>query len=245
MIAAMSPFLLDIRFSEYLMAGADQLVERLLDRVEETMDLPDAGIWEYRGAKMVNTFSLLLHWTGATMAERIAKRLPDPQLETHARKQARRARELIESTWNEEHGYYADSTSTADPDASLFMMVNLGYLTPDNPRAERHVRNLSREPAVADPLMHRYKHEDDFGVSTSTFTVCGFWYAEALARLGHRDEAEQACARLIEYSNHVGLFSEDLDPTTGEQWGNFPQTYSHVGLINTAFAIKPVPEDWF
>ncbi len=245
MIAAMSPFLLDIRFSEYLMAGADHLVERLLDRVDETMEMPDAGIWEYRGAKRVNTFSLLLHWTGATMAERIAQRLPDPQLEAQARALAARARDLIETTWNEERGYYADSTTTTHPDASLFMMVNLGYLKPDNPRAERHVRSLSRELAVADPLMHRYKHADDFGVSSSTFTVCGFWYAEALARLGHADEAERACGRLIQYANHVGLFSEDLDPKTFEQWGNFPQTYSHVGLINTAFAIKPVPEDWF
>lgn len=245
MIAAMSPFLLDIRFGDFLHHGADELVERLLERVTQTMESPDAGIWEYRGTKRVNTFSLLLHWTGARMAERIASKLPDAELQRQAHHQAERAKRLIESTWNEEGGFYADSTTTNNPDASLFMMVNLRYLKPDNPRAERHVRSLSKELAVMDPLMHRYKHQDDFGVSASTFTVCGFWYAEALARLGHVDEARAACTRLIDYSNHVGLFSEDLDPNTGEQWGNFPQTYSHVGLINTAFAIKPVPDDWF
>jgi GH15 family glucan-1,4-alpha-glucosidase len=92
-------------------------------------------------------------------------------------------------------------------------------------------------------LMRRYRHLDDFGESSSTFTVCGFWYAEALARLGAKTEAAQVCEHITSYANHVGLFSEDIDPTTGEQLGNFPQTYSHVGLINAAFAISSHPDD--
>lgn len=243
MIAAMSPLLLDIRFSERLGQGTDRLIHRLLDRVAETMEIPDAGIWEYREKELVSTFSLLMHWTGATMAKRIAERLPDDKLRKRAEEQAARAHKLIESCWDEELGYYVDSTSTRNPDAALFMMINLGYLKPSDPRAERHLRGLASELAVADPLMHRYKHDDGFEQHGCTFTVCGFWYTEALARLGHKDQAQEACKRLTEYANHVGLFSEDLDPKTGEQWGNFPQTYSHVGLINTAFAIRPVPEE--
>jgi GH15 family glucan-1,4-alpha-glucosidase len=84
---------------------------------------------------------------------------------------------------------------------------------------------------------------DDFGAPKNTFTVCGFWYAEALARIGEKLAARAACDRVLAYANHVGLFSEDVDPSNGEQLGNFPQTYSHVGLINAAFAISPIPEE--
>jgi GH15 family glucan-1,4-alpha-glucosidase len=123
------------------------------------------------------------------------------------------------------------------------MMVNLGYFGSDIERARTHVHALASELKQPNGLMQRYRHEDDFGASTSTFTVCGFWYAEALARIGEKSEARVVCETIISYANEVGLFSEDLDPVTGEQLGNFPQTYSHVGLINTAFAICSSPED--
>lgn len=89
--------------------------------------------------------------------------------------------------------------------------------------------------------MHRYLHHD--GISAdhgATFTVCGFWYVEALARMGQLERAEKALDKLMAHANHVGLLSEDLDPLTGRQLGNFPQTYSHVGVINAAFAIAPL-----
>ncbi len=242
MIGAIAPLLLDIRFEAH---GGEEntirLVKRLLRRIEMTMNEPDAGIWEYRGAARVHTFSLLLHWTGGRVAQRIGARFGDEQLVAYGEKVANGARELIETQcFNGE--FYGDSTSSSNPDASLFMMVNLGYLDPRSPRAEQHVRALARELGQPKGLMQRYRHLDDFGQSQSTFTVCGFWYAEALARLGFADEAEQACAELAAHANHVGLFSEDVDPVSGEQLGNFPQTYSHVGMINTAFAISPFPE---
>jgi GH15 family glucan-1,4-alpha-glucosidase len=205
--------------------------------------MPDAGIWEYRGAERVHTFSLLMHWFGARIAERIGLSLDDEALVLRCQSLARRARTLIEKCYRPELGYYADSITTSNADASLLMMVNLGYLRRGDARAERHVRALTERLRARDFLMHRYKHDDDFGSSKSTFTVCGFWYAEALARLGYQEEAEETCAAIIDYANHVGLFSEDLDPDTGEQLGNFPQTYSHVGLINAAFAISPSPEE--
>ncbi len=91
---------------------------------------------------------------------------------------------------------------------------------------------------MTDCLFHRYVHHDGIGETHATFTVCGFWYAEALATLGRYDEAQRCMTGLCEYANHVGLFSEDIDPATGEQLGNFPQTYCHVGLINAAFALS-------
>ena len=242
MVGAIAPLLLDIRFdNEHEQAVI--IVAKLLEKIELTMEEPDAGLWEYRGMARVHTFTLLMHWAGARIAEKIAKLHNSATYSEKAAKIRDRAAELIESTYRPELGFYADAIGTDNPDAALFMMVNLGYLKAEDPKAEKHVRSLEAALGKNLPLMHRYKHQDDFGVSTSSFTVCGFWYAEALARLGHREEAMAALAKLQGYSNHVGLFSEDIDPDSGEQWGNFPQTYSHVGLINTAFAISPLPEE--
>jgi GH15 family glucan-1,4-alpha-glucosidase len=241
MIGAIAPLLLDIRFQDY---GGEEntirLVKRLLKRIEATIEEPDAGIWEYRGKESVHTFSLLMHWTGAKVAQRIGAHVGDESLSKFGRRLSERSRALIEGCFDGR--FYGDSTTSSNPDAALLMMVNLGYLEPKSPRAEQHVRALAKELGQSKGLMQRYVHHDDFGQSQSTFTVCGFWYAEALARLGFREEAEEACASLADHANHVGLFSEDLDPETGEQLGNFPQTYSHVGMINAAFAISPYPE---
>jgi GH15 family glucan-1,4-alpha-glucosidase len=242
MIAAIAPLFVDVRFGEFG-GGHAGLLRRLLDRIDATLESPDAGIWEYRGAARIHTFSLLMHWVGARITRRVAERLGDPDLEGRAAAIAARARDLIEhECYRETLGYYGDSTTTDHPDASLLMMVNLGYLV-DKSRADRHVRCLSQLLRSRGHLMHRYLHSDDFGQSTSTFTLCGFWYAEALARLGHPVEAEEVFREIVKHANHVGLLSEDLDPATGEQLGNFPQAYSHVGLINAAFAISPLPYD--
>ena len=90
-------------------------------------------------------------------------------------------------------------------------------------------------------MLHRYVHHDGIGQTHAAFTVCGFWHAEALARIGAKDEGHEVMRALIGHQNHVGLYSEDIDPETGAQLGNFPQTYSHVGLINAAFALEPTP----
>jgi GH15 family glucan-1,4-alpha-glucosidase len=243
MLSAIAPLFTDIRFGKPA-AAEERLVAQLLGRIEHTLVQPDAGIWEYRGTARVHTFSLLMHWFGARVAERIAKTMGDEEQRLRARGVAARAREVIETEcYRPELGYYGDSTTTSNADAALFMMVNLGYLHVNDARAERHVRALAEQLRTHGHLMHRYRHDDDFGASRSTFTVCGFWYAEALARLGYRQEAEDMCRGILDLANHVGLFSEDLDPETGEQLGNFPQTYSHVGLINAAFAISPAPEE--
>ena len=120
-------------------------------------------------------------------------------------------------------------------------LINLGYLRQGNPRAERHLRALESALRANGHLMHRYRHHDGIGDTHATFTVCGFWHVEAVARLGHVEEAEDIFQRMLSHGNHVGLFSEDIDPVTGQQLGNFPQTYSHVGIINAAFAISPLP----
>jgi len=86
-------------------------------------------------------------------------------------------------------------------------------------------------------LFYRYKHQDDFGEPETTFLICAFWYIEALACVNRLDQAMEGFETLSKYCNHLQLFSEDVDQHTGSQWGNFPQTYSHVGLLNAAYRI--------
>ncbi len=242
-IGTIAPFFLDFRFEHHLTENSLSLLRRLLRRIDETMLMPDAGIWEIRDDNRIHTFSLLFHWVGATVAARIGEALKDDGLRAQAQDLIARAEGIIENQcWDEEKGLYGDSTTSRNEDAALLMMINLGYLKRDDPRAESHLRALEKKLQVGGHLMHRYLHHDGLGQDhAATFTVCGFWYVEALARLGHIEEAEAAFEKMLSYSNHVGLFSEDLDPKTGAQLGNFPQTYSHVGIINSAFAISPLP----
>lgn len=240
MIACIAPLFLDRRFETSDAGSGLRLVRRLLDQIERTMEAPDAGIWEFRAEPRVHAFSLLMHWTGAEVAARIGNRAGDTELLAKAVRLSGRARELIEQCYVGAEGFYGDAIGGANADASLFMMINLGFLRPDHASSRTHLRRLAERLRTRDHLLRRYVHHDGLGETHNTFTVCGFWYAEALARLGDKHAALDNCTALLGHANHVGLFSEDIDPNTGAQWGNFPQTYSHVGLINAAFAINPV-----
>jgi GH15 family glucan-1,4-alpha-glucosidase len=116
--------------------------------------------------------------------------------------------------------------------------VHLGYFDPEDPRAARHVDAIRRGLSVDGGLLRRYAVPDDFGHMEAAFTVCTFWLVEALAIIGRTDEAKELFDRLLSLDNGLGLFSEDLLPDTYEQTGNFPQTYSHVGVINAAFRLS-------
>jgi GH15 family glucan-1,4-alpha-glucosidase len=111
------------------------------------------------------------------------------------------------------------------------------YLNPSSQKAKDLLDAVERKLKSSNGLIYRYRHEDDFGNPDSTFLICSFWYCEALAYAGRLDDARAMFENILTYSNHLGLFSEDVSEE-GAQWGNFPQTYSHVGLINTAFRIS-------
>ncbi len=237
MLAALAPAYLDTRFRK---VPGLPLVHQLADVLESVLEAPDVGLWEKRDAPRLHTFTLLLHWVGAKICEEIARVHADPRLEAQAAKLGKRASELIEQAWRPELGYFADAVDSDEPDASLLMMVNLGYLGPDDPRANRHVDGIADALRAGPHLLYRYKHDDGLGDTVAAFTVCGFWHAEALAKLGRTEDAHAVFAGLLSHANAFGLLSEDVDPSTGALWGNFPQTYSHVGIINTAFALSEV-----
>jgi GH15 family glucan-1,4-alpha-glucosidase len=116
-------------------------------------------------------------------------------------------------------------------------MGEVGFLPPRDPRFVSTVEALDRALAVG-PFMRRYEGADDFGPPRTAFNACSFWRVDALARIGRREEAREAFEALLARRNAVGLLSEDLDPVTGELWGNFPQTYSMVGIINGAVRLS-------
>ena len=127
-------------------------------------------------------------------------------------------------------------------DASTLMMVTMNYLDHNSQKAKDHIAAMEKELLEEGGLFYRYKHFDDFGVPESTFLVCAFWYVDALACVGRIKDAIDNLNNILRFSNHLGIFSEDVAPD-GSQWGNFPQTYSHVGLINAAFRIAKKIED--
>ena len=113
------------------------------------------------------------------------------------------------------------------------MREKLGFLSPEDPRFQGTLRAVEEELRRG-PYVFRYAGADDFGVPETAFNMCTFWYIDALAAVGRRDEARELFCNMLERRNSLGLLSEDLDPATGELWGNFPQTYSMVGIISGA-----------
>jgi GH15 family glucan-1,4-alpha-glucosidase len=240
MVLAVSRLFLDTRFvGQVPPRTAVEIVQGLLKQIDARLDEPDAGPWEFRGRTRLHGFTVLMHWAGARRAVEVAEALRADDLAAQARDVERRASELLETRcWNAEVGALTQVAGEPQLDASLLLAVHLGYLSPDDVRAESHVDAIRKGLSVDGGLLRRYATPDDFGVMHAAFTVCTFWLVEALAILGRTDEARDLFERLLGLHNGLGLYSEDLLPDTLEQSGNFPQTYSHVGLINAAFRLS-------
>lgn len=209
-------------------------LESLGERAAAAGDQPDAGPWEFRGAARTHTFTAAMSWAGCDRLARIAAHLNDPVAARRWRgtADAMRAR-LLEGAWSESLGAFAGSLGGADLDASTLLLGELGLVEPADPRFRATVEAIGRELREGD-LLFRYRHADDFGVPQTAFTICAFWYVNALAGIGRLEEARERFSRLLERRTSLGLLSEDIDPASGALWGNFPQTYSLVGVINSA-----------
>lgn len=132
---------------------------------------------------------------------------------------------------------YANAQDNTDLDASTLQLIMMGYLDPNSTKAKDHLVQLEKVLKGEHDLFYRYLHKDDFGRPKSTFLVCSFWYVEALACVGRLEETQDVFKQLLSFGNHLMLFSEDVDDEDGSQWGNFPQAYSHVGLVNAVYRI--------
>lgn len=237
-LVTLLPLFNDERLVDHGSDALVELAEHCLEMIEATMDEPDNGLWEFRGTKQLHAYTFLFHWAGSHAARKIAHGAGRKGMEKLAKRLTREAAGKLEACYDDRRGVYTQAIGSSNLDASLLQLINMQYLNPRSRKAKQHVKVLEEELRTESGLFYRYRHTDDFGEPESTFLICAFWYVEALARMGRLNEAIKIFEHLLQQSNHLGLFSEDVHEKTGSQWGNFPQTYSHVGLINAAFTIS-------
>jgi len=236
MLTAILPLYLDHRLVSNRPQGSLGLVRHLLELMARDFDIPDAGIWEFRNLRQEHSYTYLFHWAGATAAINVARRRNDPDLLRMAQDLEARARERLEQCWIPDLGMYGQAVGSRVADASTLQLVSMGYLKDRPERAVSHVRALEKELSAPGGLFFRYRAQDDFGAPDNAFLITAFWRIEALACIGEIQEAREHLEQVLNYANHLGLFSEDVS-LEGGQWGNFPQTYSHVGLMNAVARI--------
>jgi len=237
-LTSLVPLFVDERLADDDKRSLLPIVMRILRKIEETMYEPDAGLWEFRNKAQLHAYTFLFHWAGSQAALKIARKYRDFEMMTLAERLVKEAAKQIEAAYDSDREVYTQAIGSKNLDASMLQLVTMKYLEPSSQRAKKHIKALEKELKTEEGLFFRYKHEDDFGKPETTFLICAFWYVEALADVGRVKEAIAIFESLIKYNNHLGLLSEDVKADDGSQWGNFPQAYSHVGLVNAAFAIS-------
>ncbi len=211
-----------------------EALEPIGERAWEVYDTPDAGLWELRTRSHVHTYSAAMCWAACDRLANAAETLGLEARHALWRDRADRMRRRIEdAAWRSDTNRISATFDGDDLDASLIQLLDLRFLPPDDPRF------LSTLAAVEDGLrrgshMLRYATADDFGLPETAFNVCTFWLIEALKATGRELDARNLFEEMLTRRTAAGLLSEDIDPMTGELWGNYPQTYSLVGLINCA-----------
>ena len=209
-------------------------LEEVGEQAWEKHDEPDAGLWEFRTRQEVHTYSAVMCWAACDRLANVAQRLDKPDRAALWRERAEAIRATIErDAWSEDGQHYKASFQSDYLDASLLQMVELRYLAPDDPRFIQTFAAVEHELRRGNHML-RYAAEDDFGSPETAFNFCTFWLIEALHLVGRSEEARSLFETMLGHRTRSGLLSEDLDFETGELWGNFPQTYSLVGIINCA-----------
>ena len=233
-VLAATQFFFDRRVPEPGTADNFHHLEDLGERAAAAYDKPDAGIWEYRGRKRVHTFSSVMCWAACDRLAKIATKLGIADRAEYWRKTADRIHaDISERAWSDEKQAFTASFGRPELDASMLLLHHLGFVSAEDPQFLSTITAIERELRRGDHLM-RYQAADDFGEPESAFNICTFWYIDALAATGRDAEARDLFEKMLQCRNSMGLLSEDLDPKTGELWGNFPQTYSMFGIINAA-----------
>ena len=213
-------------------------LEALGEKATQLWDKPDAGPWELRGGTRIHTFSAVMCWAACDRLGKIATQLGLNERVRYWSEHAERIhRGICERAWSESRACFVASFEGNAMDASLLLLHDLGFLPADDPRFAATVAAIESE-LKHDGLIFRYIEKDDFGVPENAFLVCSFWYVNALSSLGRREEARALFEKLLSFRNRHGLLSEHINQVTSEQWGNFVQTYSMVGLINSAIRLS-------
>ncbi len=210
------------------------IVKNIVWVVDNNWKMPDKGIWEFRQEDQHFTFSKLLCWVAVDRAIKIseliqggksAKKWESLRTEIY--------NDIIDNAWSDEKQAFTQSYGTSHLDASVLLMEPYGFIDAKDIRYVKTVKAIEKELSH-EGLLFRYKNVDDFGTPSSSFTVCTFWFINSLYKIGEKEKSKLMFDQLLSYSNHLGLFSEDIDFKSKRLLGNFPQAYSHLALIDTA-----------
>ena len=208
----------------------------MIDWLADHWDQPDEGIWETRGGPQNFTYSRLMSWVAMDRMIRLATEHGLPaDLPRLIKERDRIYGQLVEKCWNQQVGAYVQYNGTDVLDASVLLMPLVGFASPTDPMWQTTLRAVD-EQLLSDSLVYRYNPSaspDGLRGHEGTFSICTFWYVDALARSGRLEDARLAFEKMLTYSSPTGLFAEEIG-LTGQQLGNFPQAFSHLALINAA-----------
>jgi len=194
----------------------------------------DKGIWEFRTEDRHFTFSKVLCWVAIDRAIKVARIFDKSHKVAKWTKIEQEIRnDIYDNAWNDSVNAFTQSYGSTYLDASVLLMESYGFIHAKHPKYVATVKAIE-DKLCNDGLLYRYKNEDDFGLPSSSFTICTFWFINSLFKIGEEEKALAYFDKLLTYSNHLGLFSEDIDFKTKRLLGNFPQAYSHLALIECA-----------
>jgi GH15 family glucan-1,4-alpha-glucosidase len=217
----------------------------MAEHLESVWEEPDESLWEVRGPRQQFTHSKVMCWVAFDRLAGAAERWGRPELEPYWRRIADRIHDRVcRDGWDEDRGAFTQAFGSRQLDASLLLIPRLGFLPPDDPRVVSTVETIQRE-LTRDGLVMRYETSpsgevddvDGLPGSEGSFLACSFWLADALHRIGRPREARELYDHLLDLRNDLGLLAEEYDPRHGRQVGNFPQAFSHIGLVTTAYTL--------
>jgi GH15 family glucan-1,4-alpha-glucosidase len=227
------------RRNQEMTEGTWRVLRGLVDWVSRNWHLPDSSIWEVRGEVRHYVFSKVMSWVALDRGIRMAEELT-LESDTATWRAAREAvhAEIMERGWSEKRQSFVQSYDEEALDAAALAIPMVRFLPWDHPRVRSTVLAVARELTSQDgELVYRYRQPDGLEGEEGAFSICTFWLAQALAMIGERERADRVFRRMLRHANHVGLYSEEIDPVTGEFLGNFPQAFTHIALINCAAAL--------
>ena len=227
------------RRNHEMTAGTWRVLRGLVEWVSHNWHLPDSSIWEVRGEVRHYVFSKVMSWVALDRGIRMAEELA-LESDTGGWRGAREAlrAEILSRGWSEAKQSFVQAYGSDALDAAALAIPMVRFLPWTDPRVQGTIRAVARELTSGDgDLVYRYRHHDGLEGEEGAFSICTFWLAQALAMIGERDRAERVFRRMLRHANHVGLYSEEIDPLTGRFLGNFPQAFTHIALINCAAAL--------
>jgi GH15 family glucan-1,4-alpha-glucosidase len=238
MVLALLPLFSDERFRSEQSEASLELMRRLTRKAIAVAGQPDAGIWEYRQDWHPQTFSSLMSWAAADRVANVLQRYGRAGYDEMRASADRMRDDILTHAWHAEQQTLVARYGGTEVDAALLQAVILRFLPPTDPRVQSTIDAVLRH-LLRDGWLLRYNFDDGFGVPTVAFVMCSFWLVQALVTVGRVKEARAWMDRICQSMTPLGLLSEDVDPRSGQMWGNFPQAYSHVGLIHAAFSVSP------